>query len=119
MAVKTYAMGNFQGQRRMPTEEFMDLGARAGSSSSTGRRPVFEAKAHGVQVAVWRQERQGKDGTFEAYSVSVSRRYKDKEGNWQSSSSFDARHIAALRSCLARAEEFLLFGTKEMEEQSE
>ena len=41
-----------------------------------------------ISATVWKNSRQGKDGkTFETQTVSLQRRYTDKEGEWQSTNS--------------------------------
>jgi hypothetical protein len=45
---------------------------------------VYKQKSHGIEVAVWKREHDGK--AF--YSISATRSYK-KDGEWQTSSSFN------------------------------
>jgi hypothetical protein len=39
--------------------------------------PVYKQKSHGIEVAVWKREHDGK--AF--YSISATRSYRDSEGN--------------------------------------
>ena len=51
--------------------------------------PEKEFRAGLVRATVWRNTRKNGAGQeFEALSVRVERRYQDKDGNWQSTSSF-------------------------------
>ena len=45
-----------------------------------------------ITATIW--ERKGEKGAF--YAVSFDRRYRDSEGNWKSSSSFDANDLPML-----------------------
>ncbi len=54
-----------------------------------GDKPVKEFRAGSVRASIWRDEAVGdNDETFRVFSVRVERRYKDAEGNWQSTSRF-------------------------------
>lgn len=66
--------------------------------------PVKKFKAGGIQVAVWENETKegGKYNT-----VSIDRRYKDKEDNWKSSGSFRMNDLPKAIVALQKAFEFL------------
>ena len=46
---------------------------------------MYKQKAHGIEVAVWKREHDGK--AF--YSVSTTCSYRDSEGNWKTNNSFN------------------------------
>jgi len=47
--------------------------------------PVGKFQASQVSSAVWENEVQMPRGTVKILKATIQRRYKDKEGNWQSS----------------------------------
>lgn len=53
------------------------------------RGPEKKFRAGTISATVWKNDRQKATGeTFSYHSVSLERRYKDKDGNWKSASSF-------------------------------
>ena len=63
--------------------------------------------AGGIVVSVWENEVEV-DGNIRAFkSVSFARRYKDKEGNWQSSNSLRISEIPRAIMALGKAYEHL------------
>src|SRR5688572_13101907 len=69
-------------------------------TSLAKRPPIFKQKSHGVEVAVWR--RTSDDGKA-FYSISAARSYKDSEGNWHISGSFNLEDRDLLMGFLNRA----------------
>jgi hypothetical protein len=64
-------------------------GAKARKPEAEKRRPVFEARYGRLRASVWRQE--SEKGPW--FNVTLSRSYKDDDGNWQNSSSFGTRDL--------------------------
>ena len=57
-------------------------------------RPVKKIQAGGVSAALWRNSVTLRSGQqIETLSVTLDRRYKDKNGDWRSASSFQANDI--------------------------
>lgn len=52
---------------------------------ATGKKPVHEVKLGGVRAAVWAN--QNGDGPA-WFNVTITRLYKDAQGNWKDSASF-------------------------------
>ena len=67
-------------------------------------KPVKKFSAGAIQVAVW--ENEGKEGT-QFYSVSMDRRYKDKNDEWKSTSSLKAADLPKAVLALNKAYEYL------------
>ncbi len=67
-------------------------------------KPIKKFSAGGVQVAVW--ENEGKEGK-QFYSVSIDRRYKDKNDEWKSTNSFKAADLPKAVLALNKAYEYL------------
>jgi len=67
------------------------------------KRPVFDARAGMVKVAIW--ENDGKNGVFP--TASFSRLYKDRNEKWQSASSFNVWDLADLARCAFSAEAYM------------
>jgi hypothetical protein len=68
-------------------------------TSLSKKGPVYKQKSHGIEVAVWKREHDGK--AF--YSVSATRSYRDSEGNWKTSNSFNLEDRDILMDYLDRA----------------
>ena len=69
-------------------------------TSLSKKGPVYKQKSHGIEVAVW--ARTTEDGK-KFYSVSASRSYRDSEGNWKTSNSFNLEDRDILMDYLDRA----------------
>lgn len=54
--------------------------------------PVAKVRVGLITASIW--ERETEQGAF--YSVSFERRYRDGEGNWKSSHSYDTQDLLAL-----------------------
>lgn len=77
--------------------------------SDKNNKPIKKLIAGTVQVAVWENTRQRDNGEEEVdRTVSVDKRYKDPQGNWQSTGSFRANDIPKAILMLSRAYEFLV-----------
>ena len=70
--------------------------------------PVAKFKAGQVSSAVWRNEIQVSGKTVTVLKATVQRRYKNKEGNWQSSGSFSRNEIPLAIHCLQQAFEKII-----------
>ena len=70
--------------------------------------PVAKFRAGQVSSAVWRNEIQVKGKAITVLKATVQRRYKDKEGNWQSSQSFARNEIPLAIHCLQQAFEKII-----------
>jgi hypothetical protein len=68
-------------------------------TSLSKKGPVYKQKSHGIEVAVWKREHDGK--AF--YSVSATRSYKDSDGNWKTGNSFNLEDRDILMDYLDRA----------------
>jgi hypothetical protein len=66
------------------------------TGNSKGPEKVF---GKGVRIAVWRNN--GAKGSFP--SLKIERRYKDKDGNWQSGTSFTVSQALRLYALLGKA----------------
>lgn len=60
-----------------------------------------------VNATVFRNILQNDSGEQEFNTVAFSRRYKDKEGNWQNSSSLTTKDLPKAMVVLSKAYEFL------------
>ena len=69
----------------------------------TGQTPVAKFRAGAVATAVWENEVEVNGRTVNILKATVQRRYKDKEGNWQSSGSFSRNEIPLAVHCLQKA----------------
>jgi len=75
----------------------------------TGQQlPVTKFKAGQVSSAVWKNQIQVSGKTVTVLKATVQRRYKDKDGNWQSSGSFARNEIPLAIYCLQKAFEKII-----------
>ena len=75
--------------------------------------PVAKFKAGQVSSALWENQIQVKGARVTILKATVQRRYKDKEGNWQSSGSFSRNEIPLAVYCLQKAFEKIIELQKE------
>ena len=69
----------------------------------TGQTPIAKFKAGQVSSALWENEIEVKGRTVTILKATVQRRYKDQDGNWQSSGSFSRNEIPLAIYCLQKA----------------
>ena len=75
----------------------------------TGQQlPVAKFRAGQISSAVWRNQIQVKGKAVTILKATVQRRYKDREGNWQSSGSFARNEIPLAIHCLQQAFEKII-----------
>ena len=71
-------------------------------------KPVKKFQAGGISAAVWTNKATLKDGRqIETLSVSLDRRYRDAEGNWQSSGSLKMNDLPKAILVLSKAYEHI------------
>ena len=70
--------------------------------------PLAKVKAGSVQGAVWQNDVPMNGKTVTMLKATVQRRYKDKDGNWQSSGSFGRNEIPLAVYCLQKCFEAML-----------
>jgi len=73
-----------------------------------GQTPLAKFKAGQVSSAIWENEVQMPRGTVKMLKATVQRRYKDKGGTWQSSTSFGRNEIPLAIHCLQKAFEKII-----------
>ena len=79
------------------------------TSASTGNQPEKKFSTGALSATVW--QNQGKSKTGEAVTfrtVTFQRRYKDKEGNWQSTSNLRINDLPRAALVLQKAYEYLV-----------
>jgi len=82
-----------------------------------GDRPVKEFRAGSVRASIWQNQVVDKnDRSFNIFTVRVERRYKDNEGNWQSSMRFMRSDLADLELVAFKAREFISLHEREPEQ---
>jgi len=68
-----------------------------------GREPAFSMNMGSIRAAGWINERQGRNGgTYASVSVRIERRYRDGNGNWSSTNSFDLNELLRLQHFLGK-----------------
>jgi hypothetical protein len=70
--------------------------------------PVAKFKAGQVSSALWENQIQVKGAAVTVLKATVQRRYKDRNGEWQSSTSFSRNEIPLAIHCLQKAFEKII-----------
>jgi hypothetical protein len=79
-----------------------------------GNKPVKKISAgQGVSVALWQNEIDVGGQKRTVLKASIERRYKDRDGNWQSSTSFGRNEIPMAIYCLWKAFEAMVASDQE------
>jgi len=68
-----------------------------------GQAPIAKFRAGQVAAAIWANDVEVKGRTVTILKATVQRRYKDNDGNWQSSGSFSRNEIPLAIHCLQKA----------------
>ena len=68
-----------------------------------GQTPLAKFRVGQLASAVWSNDIEVKGRTVTILKATVQRRYKDKDGNWQSSGSFSRNEIPLAVYCLQKA----------------
>ena len=75
-------------------------------NENTNKQPETQVRAGGISASVWNNEGTKKTGeTFAYKSITLSRGYKDKEGNWKNTTSFRTTDIPRVSLVLTKAYE--------------
>ena len=70
--------------------------------------PIAKFQAGQVSAALWENQVQVNGRTVTLLKATVQRRYKDREGKWQSSGSFGRNEIPMAIYCLQKAFEKII-----------
>jgi len=77
-------------------------------------QPEKRFSAGAIVATVWQNEGKSKDGQVVGYkTVSLQRRYKDKDGNWKSAGSFRISDLPRASLVMQKAFEYLVLKEKE------
>jgi len=78
------------------------------------KRPEKNFAAGGVRLAVWKNTAKANDGQkTEYYTVKLERRYKDQNGDWQSTAALNVNDVPKARLLLEKAYEHLVLKSDE------
>ena len=78
-----------------------------------GQTPIAKFRAGQVAAAIWANDVEVKGKTVTILKATVQRRYKDRDGNWQSSGSFSRNEIPLAIYCLRKAFEKIIEAQQE------
>ena len=79
--------------------------------------PVEKFRAGAVSAAIWKNTMELKDGKkIDSYSVTLDKRYKDKDGKWKSSKSIQVNEIPKALLVLGKAYDYIVSMSKDIEE---
>ncbi|MAG33369.1 MAG: hypothetical protein CL908_21035 [Deltaproteobacteria bacterium] len=68
--------------------------------------------ARGVRIKIWANERNTGDGTETYYSVTTSKVYRDKDGQWHEVHSFIGEECLIVAAGLQKAYDYIQFELK-------
>ena len=72
-------------------------------------RPIKKFSAGAVSVSIFENSAKGRDGNATTFrSVVLQRRYKDKNGDWQSTNNYRTNDLPKVATLMQKAYEFLL-----------
>ena len=71
-------------------------------------KPIHKVRAGGVSCALFENDIPVNGTTKTILKASIQRRYKDKNGDWQSSTSFSRNEIPLAIYCLSKAFEVMV-----------
>ncbi len=75
--------------------------------------PIAKFQAGQVSAALWENQVEIKGRAVTLLKATVQRRYKDRDGNWQSSGSFGRNEIPLAIYCLQKAFEKIIENQKD------
>ena len=78
--------------------------------------PENTFRAGGVKATVWKNSFEKDGKTLDSFSINLCRAYKDKEGNWQETSSLQTSDIAKAILVLNKAYESVVMKKDGQEE---
>jgi len=82
-----------------------------------GNLPEKKFRAGAISSTIWANKALTKEGKEIAYmSVSLDRRYTDKDGKWQSTTSFRAADLPKAALVLQKAYEYIILKNPEADE---
>lgn len=85
------------------------------SDSAQGNFPEKKFRAGAISATVWVnkfQKPNGEEGEFK--TISIDRRYTDKQGKWQSSNNLRLNDVPKANVVLQKAYEFLVLNEQEL-----
>ncbi len=65
------------------------------------------AASNSIRAVIWENKHENGDQKFTTHTVRVERRYKDRDGNWQSTNGFGKNDLPKLALVVGKAFEFL------------
>lgn len=80
--------------------------------------PIREFRSGTITAAIWSNEHTHENGSqSSSFSVTIKKRFCDKNGRWQDTTSFFADELPRLRLVAAKAYEFVML-SQSMEDES-
>jgi len=71
------------------------------------QQPIKRFSTGTIQASVWKKEHQTQEKKFDSFSVLLDKRYRDKDGQWQSTNFFRAEDLPKAKMLLDEAYRFL------------
>ena len=87
-------------------------------ANTNGNRPTHKIAVGATTVAIWKNVIQTPDGERNMERVTIDRRYKDKDGQWQSTSSFNTSDLPRLILALQEAYKWLAMKRRPEDDES-
>ncbi|MCA9441391.1 MAG: hypothetical protein KC964_11325 [Candidatus Omnitrophica bacterium] len=74
-------------------------------------RPIWQTQIGGFRASIWENERQIKDRTVRVKELSFSKVFRNQQGEWKSTTRYQANEIPKAILALEKAYEYLALGT--------
>lgn len=79
------------------------------------KMPEAKFRSGVLSATVWAHEVEGEYGKNQVFSFTIDRSYKDKDNEWQTTTSFRRQDIGAVRMLLDKVADFILLDEDEEE----
>lgn len=73
-------------------------------------KPIKEFRLSDISLSIWEQQHEKDGRSFVTTKIKVSKKYKDKQGDWQETNYFDHDDMATLSALANKVFEWLVWG---------
>ena len=73
-----------------------------------GNTPVYKVRAGSISVDVWENENEKNGQKFKSYTLTTTKNYKAKDGEWKESKSLQTAEVPKLMALLSQAYSWMI-----------
>ena len=70
---------------------------------ATNQKPLHQIRIGAIRASIWEQQ----SGNTSFFTVSYSRSYRDRQGQWHSGHSYTEQYLSAIRDCTLEARKWM------------